>query len=76
MICFGGNSCTAFVRWGGHVSGNVAPQVVLHRHNKHVVAECQAAARDGDQEGPSGLSRRATEPGSAALPLGGVEVEA
>ena len=52
------------------------PQVVPHRDNEHVVAECHAAARDGGQEGPSGPSGRATEPGSVAPPLGGVEVEA
>ena len=52
------------------------PQAVPHRDNEHVVAECHAAARDGGQEGPSGPSGRATEPGSVALPLGGVEVEA
>ena len=38
MICFSSNSCTAFARRGGHVSGNVAPQAVPHRHNEHVVA--------------------------------------
>ena len=76
MICFGSNVCSAFVRRGGHVSGNVVPQAVPHRDNEHVVAKCHAAARDGGQEGPSGPSRRATEPGSVTLPLGGVEVEA
>ena len=76
MICFGSNACSAFARRGGHVSGNVVPQAVPHRDNKHVVAKCHAAGRDGGQEGPSGPSGRATEPGSAALPLGGVDVEA
>ena len=40
----------------------------IHTYNEHVVAECHAAARDGGHEGTSGPSRRATEPGSAALP--------
>ena len=52
------------------------PQAVPHRDNKHVVAECHAAARDGGQEGPIRPSGRATESGSIALPLGGVKVEA
>ena len=47
-----------------------------HRHIERVVAEFHAAARDGGQERPSGLSGRAPEPGSAALPLGAVEFEA
>ena len=76
MICFGSNACSAFARWGGHVSGNVVPQAVPHRDNEHVVAECHAAARDGGQEGPSGPSGRATEPGRVALPLGDVDVDA
>ena len=42
--------CTA----GGHVSENVVPKAVPYRHNEHVVAECDAAARDGGHEGPSG----------------------
>ena len=60
---------------GGHASGNVVPQAVSHCHSKHVNAECHAAVRDGGQESPSGPSGRATEPGSAALPLDGVEVK-
>ena len=76
MICFGSNACSAFARRGGHVSGNVVPQAVPHRDNEHVVAKCHAAARDGGQQGPSGPSGRATEPGSVALPMGGVEVAA
>ena len=76
MICFGSNACSAFAWQGAHVSGNVVPQVVPHRDNEHVVARCHAAAWDGGQEGPSVTSGRATEPGSIALPLGGVEVEA
>ena len=62
MICFGSNSSTLFAWRGGHVSGNMVPQAVPHRHNEHVVAECHAATRDGGQDSPSGPSGRATEP--------------
>ena len=32
MICLGENACSAFARRGGHISGNVVPQAVPHRH--------------------------------------------
>ena len=76
MNWFGSFTCNALSWQGPHVSGNMQPEAVRNGHNKHNVAGCPVSARDGGQESLRGPSRRATECGDVALPLGVVEVEA
>ena len=47
MICFGSNSCNAFARRGGYISGNVVPEAVPHIHNEQVVSSRRPGWRAG-----------------------------